>query len=63
MMQLVGTEKQEIAFDYAQRLSDGINIAQVCLSNGVFQEHEGIACIKKSEQKKIQLSAVQHSFI
>jgi len=25
-----GTEKQEVAFDYAQRLSDGINIAQVC---------------------------------
>jgi len=25
-----GTEKQEVVFDYAQRLSDGINIAQVC---------------------------------
>jgi lysosomal alpha-mannosidase len=25
-----GTEKQEVAFDYAQRLSDGIDIAQVC---------------------------------
>ena len=25
-----GTEKQEIAFDYAQRLSDGIDVAQVC---------------------------------
>jgi hypothetical protein len=24
-----GTEKQEIAFDYAQRLSDGINIVEV----------------------------------
>jgi lysosomal alpha-mannosidase len=26
-----GTEKQEVAFDYAQRLSDGIDIAQVIL--------------------------------
>jgi hypothetical protein len=25
-----GTEKQEVAFDYAQRLSFGIDIAQVC---------------------------------
>jgi len=25
-----GTEKQEVAFDYAQRLAFGINIAQVC---------------------------------
>ncbi len=24
-----GTEKQEIAFDYAERLSDGIAVAQV----------------------------------
>lgn len=24
-----GTEKQEVAFDYAQRLSDGIDIAKV----------------------------------
>ena len=24
-----GTEKQEVAFDYAQRLSDGIDVAQV----------------------------------
>ncbi len=24
-----GTEKQRVAFDYAQRLSDGINIAEV----------------------------------
>ncbi len=25
-----GTEKQAVAFDYAQRLSDGIDAAQVC---------------------------------
>ncbi len=25
-----GTEKQEVAFDYAQRLSNGIDVAQVC---------------------------------
>jgi hypothetical protein len=25
-----GTEKQEVAFDYAQRLSDGLVIAEVC---------------------------------
>jgi len=27
---VTGTEKQEVAFDYAQRLADGIGIAQVC---------------------------------
>jgi hypothetical protein len=26
-----GTEKQHVAFDYAQRLSDGIDRAMVCL--------------------------------
>lgn len=31
-----GTEKQEIAFDYAQRLSDGIDVAQVCQSDRMF---------------------------
>ncbi len=25
-----GTEKQEVAFDYAQRISNGIDIAIVC---------------------------------
>jgi hypothetical protein len=25
-----GTEKQEVAFDYAQRLSDGLATAEVC---------------------------------
>ena len=25
-----GTEKQEVAFDYAQRLSDGLVLAEVC---------------------------------
>jgi hypothetical protein len=28
-----GTEKQAVVFDYAQRLSDGIDAAQVCSSN------------------------------
>ena len=26
---VTGTEKQAVAFDYAQRLSDGIDVAQV----------------------------------
>ncbi len=26
---ITGTEKQAVAFDYAQRLSDGIDVAQV----------------------------------
>jgi lysosomal alpha-mannosidase len=28
---ITGTEKQRVAFDYAQRLSDGINVAEVYL--------------------------------
>ena len=28
-----GTEKQEVAFDYAQRLADGITTAEVYLNN------------------------------
>ncbi len=28
---ITGTEKQAVAFDYAQRLSDGIDVAQVFL--------------------------------
>jgi hypothetical protein len=31
-----GTEKQAVVFDYAQRLSDGIDAAQVCLNNKIF---------------------------
>ncbi len=33
-----GTEKQEVAFDYAQRLADGIDIAQVCVIQEYFIE-------------------------
>ena len=32
-----GTEKQAVAFDYAQRLSDGIDSAQVYANNKIFQ--------------------------
>jgi lysosomal alpha-mannosidase len=28
---VTGTSKQAVAFDYAQRLGDGIEIAQVCV--------------------------------
>ena len=34
-----GTEKQEVAFDYAQRLSDGINIAAVSTRTKPIQIH------------------------
>lgn len=35
-----GTEKQEVAFDYAQRLSEGIDVAQVdSRSNMYLQFH------------------------
>jgi hypothetical protein len=30
-----GTEKQVVVFDYAQRLSDGIDAAQVCSNNNI----------------------------
>jgi hypothetical protein len=33
---VTGTEKQEVAFDYAQRLADGIDIAQVCVIQAYF---------------------------
>ena len=32
-----GTEKQAVAFDYAQRLSDGIDAAQVCWNQNIFR--------------------------
>ena len=31
-----GTEKQEVAFDYAQRLSDGIDAALVNIQKKIF---------------------------
>jgi hypothetical protein len=31
-----GTEKQAVVFDYAQRLSDGIDAAQVCSNHKIF---------------------------
>jgi hypothetical protein len=33
-----GTEKQEVAFDYAQRLSFGINVAQVCEQKSILRD-------------------------
>ena len=42
-----GTEKQEIAFDYAQRLSDGIEVAQVCRSDRMFWRYENTSNIVK----------------
>jgi len=33
---VTGTEKQEVAFDYAQRLADGIDKAQVCIIQEYF---------------------------
>jgi hypothetical protein len=42
-----GTEKQEVAFDYAQRLSDGIDIAQVCCNNRIFWQCRNILCTVK----------------
>jgi hypothetical protein len=40
-----GTEKQAVAFDYAQRLSDGIDIAQVCSNNKIFRSFMNISYI------------------
>jgi hypothetical protein len=44
---ITGTEKQEVAFDYAQRLSDGIDIAQVCSNNRIFLQFRNILCTVK----------------
>jgi len=42
-----GTEKQAVTFDYAQRLSDGIDIAQVCSNNKIFRSFMNISHIVK----------------
>jgi hypothetical protein len=42
-----GTEKQEVAFDYVQRLSDGIHIAQVCSNNRILWQFRNILCTMK----------------
>lgn len=34
-----GTEKQKVAFDYAQRLSRGIDAAQVRLISAILKNH------------------------
>ena len=40
-----GTEKQEVAFDYAQRLSDGIHAAVVSKPIYFLEQHTLLFCV------------------
>jgi len=58
-----GTEKQEVAFDYAQRLSDGIDIAQVYLNNRTFCQSRNILCILKQRRThRVSISTIVKEF-